>query len=234
MSKPRVLVLDNSPRRLSTYWFGKWFRQIGCHISAYNFWQKPRPVNLDNFDALVVSGSPASARQDDDWILQEMTLIEEAGEYGMPVLGVCFGAQLLARTYYGKNAVRNCAQPEIGWYCISQTRQADMLFEGVPQQFFSFQFHAEEVIPQPGMEVLASSPASQVQAFRVTDKPVWGTQFHFEVTPRAGRDLLRKTGEIIKSYGFTYQERVSQARPSEAAPQLFHNFLKAIPDGRSK
>ena len=228
MSTPHILVLDNSPRRLGTAWFRKWFRQLGCRVSTHYYRRKPRRVSLDRFDAVVVGGSPASATEDEAWIWQQLDLIEQADRLGQPVLGVCFGAQLLARAYFGKPAIRNAAQVEIGWHCVRQSGQGDLLFTGIPSEFSSFQFHTEEVIPQAGMHVLASSADSEVQAFRVRGKPVWGVQFHLEVTPRAGRDLLRKTRRVYEAYGLNYDELVATARPSEAAPQLFSNFIGAL------
>jgi GMP synthase-like glutamine amidotransferase len=223
-----ILILDNSPRRLGTAWFGKWFRQLGCTVTAYHFWRKPRPVALDRFEALVISGSPASVTQDTPWIVRELELIEQADRRGMPVLGVCFGAQLLARAYYSRHVIRTCIQPEFGWHTIHQIQPDNLLFAGLPSTFTAFQFHLEEVTPQPTMQVLACSAAVEVQAFQIGPKPVWGVQFHAEVTPQAGRDLLRKTRHIYEAYGQRYEDLAAQAQLSEAAPRLFSNFLTAV------
>ena len=228
MTSPHILILDNSPRRLGAAWFGNWFRQLDCEVSTRHFQSLSRLARPDEFDALVVSGSPASAKEDKPWILKELELIERADQLGMPVLGVCFGSQLLARAYYGKEAVRRSPHAEFGWYSMSRTQEEDLLFDGMPDRFTSFQFHVEEVLPQPGMRLLATSDPVSVQAFRIDSKPVWGTQFHLEVTPRAGRDLLRKTRHVYEPHGFFYKELAANARPSEAAPRLFQNFLKAI------
>ena len=61
MTSPRILILDNSPRRLGAAWFGKWFRQLGCQVSTRHFQSLSRLAGPNEFDALVVSGSPASA-----------------------------------------------------------------------------------------------------------------------------------------------------------------------------
>jgi GMP synthase (glutamine-hydrolysing) len=225
MAIPRILILDNSPRHLGSYWFGKWFRRSGAQVSTRHFQALRRPVSLDRFEALVISGSPASATEDQAWILKELELIQQADQRGMPVLGVCFGSQLLARAYYGKDAVRPSPQAEFGWHSVSRTSEQDSLFDDVPQQFTSFQFHTEEVVLQSDMRLLATSNAVPVQAYRLGSKPIWGTQFHFEVTPQAGRDLLRKTRRVYEPHGFGCQELLAKARPSEAAPRLFENFV---------
>jgi GMP synthase (glutamine-hydrolysing) len=226
--KHRVLILDNSPRHLGGVWFGKWFRSLGCKASVRHFMKLGRPVDLDRYDAFVISGSPASATEDRSWILKELDFIEAADRRGMPVLGVCFGSQLLARAYYGVEAVQQSLQPEFGWHLVRRTPQEDVLFEGMPAQFTSFQYHTEVVRSQPDMQVLATSDLVAVQAFRVDSKPVWGTQFHLEVTPQAGRDLLRKTRNVYEPYGFRYEALIAHAKPSEAAPRVFENFLSAM------
>jgi GMP synthase (glutamine-hydrolysing) len=227
---PRVLILDNSPRHLGGHWFGKWFRRLGCKVSVRHFGKLGRPVDLDRFEAFVISGSPASATEDRPWILKELDLIKGADQRGMPVLGVCFGSQLLARAYYGKEAIQQSPQPEFGWHLVRRTPQEDLLFDDMPEQFTSFQYHTEAVLPQPDMQVLATSEPVGVQAYRVGSRPVWGTQFHLEVTPQAGRDLLRKTRAVYEPYGFRYEELIANARPSEAAPKLFENLLRALPE----
>lgn len=226
---PRILVLDNSPRRLATAWFGKALRALGCRVSAYHFWKAVRPVALDRFDGMVISGSPASANEETPWILAELELIEQAERRDMPVLGVCFGAQLLGRAYYGAAAVRRSAQVELGWYPVCRTGQDDPLLAGLPEQFSSFQFHLEEVLPQPDMRILAYSAGVEVQAFRIGAKPVWGTQFHLEVTPQAGRDFLRKTRRVYEPHGFSYEVMIAGARPTLVMPQLLRNFLQTLP-----
>jgi GMP synthase-like glutamine amidotransferase len=228
MTSPRILILDNSPRHLGAAWFGKWFRQLECQVSARHFRSLSRLAAPHEFDALVITGSPASATEDQSWLLKELELIEQADQRGMPVLGVCFGSQLLARAYYGKAAVRRSQQAEFGWHWVSRSGEGDLLFEGLPDQFTSFQFHVEGVLAQPGMRVLATSNPLSVQAFRVDSKPVWGIQFHFEVTPRAGCDLLRKTRHVYEPYGLRYEELAAEARPTEVAPLLFQNFVKAL------
>ena len=227
-TSPRILLLDNSPRHLGIAWFGKWFRHLGCTVTTYHFRRKNWTVRLDNFDALVIGGSHASALEDAPWIFSELDIIEQADQREMPVLGVCFGAQLLARAYYGKNAIQKISPVEVGWHSVNQTEQDDLLFEHIPRQFTTFHFHTEEILPQPEMQVLASSVASEVQVFRVDQKPIWGVQFHPEVTPQAGCDFLRKTRQVYEPHNLRYEELAARAQLSEATPQLFRNFLNSL------
>jgi len=78
------------------------------------------------------------------------------------------------------------------------------------------------------MQVLASSAVSEVQAFRVDHKPIWGVQFHPEVTPQAGCDFLRNTRQVYEPHNLRYEELAAKAQLSEATPLLFGNFLNAL------
>lgn len=223
---PRVLVLDSEPtRRLSRRWFGGWLgKRLGCQLSVPHVIGGTRVKSLDGFDVLIISGSPESARQEDDWVHHELDLIEEADKRGLPMLGVCFGAQLLGRAYWGKEVILVRDTPEIGWHPI-ECLTDDALLKDVPRRFVTFQWHEEEVIAQEGMTVLAKNDSTYVQAFRVGEKPIWGVQFHPEITPRAGRDLLRRERSAYEGDGLRYEELAAQAQPNLAAEQLFRNFI---------
>ncbi len=227
-STPNILVLDASTRSLAKGWFRSWLKErLDCRVSVYRVVDGSRVKSLDEFDLLIISGSPASARQDDEWVLHELDLVAEADRRGVPVLGVCFGAQLLGRAYWGKDTIRRSAQLAVGWHPIEH-QSDDLLFEGVPQRFTTFLYHYEEVVPRPGMQILAHNDFTQVQAFRVEHKPIWGVQFHPEITPGAGRDLLRKSHSDYEKYGLTYEELAERARPNEATERLFLNFIHAV------
>jgi GMP synthase-like glutamine amidotransferase len=229
--RPRILILDNSPRHLGMAWFGKWFRALGCAARAYHALSGSLPTALDDFDGVVLSGSPASALQDDPWIGAELRLVEQAERQGLAVLGICFGSQLLARAHFGPQAVRRSRQPEFGWQGVEVCRQ-DALLAGAPRAFTTFQYHMEEVVPQPGMHILATSPASAVQGFRIGRRPIWGLQFHLEVTPRAGLDLLRKTEHVYRPHGFQYMDLAGRAQPCAATARVLSNFARIAHAGK--
>ncbi len=224
---PHILVLDNSPRHLGSRWYPRCLLANGpCRVSTAHPMSGTRLKSLERFDGLLIGGSPASATQNDEWIKYELDLISWAVDREMSVLGVCFGSQLLGRSFYTSRAVRKAKHPEFGWGAVQRLGE-DPLFKNVPQKFTTFQFHAEEVLPQKEMVVLACNDNSEVQAFRIKDQPVWGLQFHAEVTPGSGRDFLRKTQQVYTPYGFHYETLISQAQPNLAAQPLFRNFIQA-------
>ncbi len=131
---------------------------------------------------LIVMGGPMSANDDLPFLRREMAIIEAAAAMGKPVLGVCLGAQLIARAA-GARVYRNPVK-EIGWAPVHWTAAArtDPLFAELEGPETVFHWHGETFDLPSGAEWLAYTEACRNQAFRL-GRHVWGLQFHLEVTP---------------------------------------------------
>ncbi|MBK9179646.1 MAG: type 1 glutamine amidotransferase [Acidimicrobiales bacterium] len=141
----------------------------------------PEPLpSLDGFDVLVPLGSVWSV--DDPafawWMDTELATIRAAVEAGLPVLGICFGAQAMSAALGG--VVGRAARPEIGWYTV-ESDVPDVIPPGP-----WFEWHGDTFTVPDGAVELARSPVGP-QAFRVG--PHLAVQFHPEVT-----------GEILRSW----------------------------------
>jgi GMP synthase-like glutamine amidotransferase len=144
--------------------------------------EQPPPAH-DGFGAAIVFGGSMNVDEEDEhpWLRDEKRFLKELLERGTPTLGVCLGSQLVAEAAGGE--VREAERPEIGWHEIELTPEgeADPLLGVMPERFESFQYHHYEWLPPPGGVTLARSAQSH-QAFRLDGRPVWGLQFHPEVT----------------------------------------------------
>jgi GMP synthase-like glutamine amidotransferase len=129
------------------------------------------PEGIRAYDRVVTLGSEHAA--DDDtvpWQAVEQAALRAAVEAEVPVLGICFGGQSLARALGG--GVRRAARPEIAsWVSIGAR-------DGAMDDGPWFEWHRDEILPPPGAEILAANE-SGVQAFRLG--PHVGLQFHPEV-----------------------------------------------------
>jgi GMP synthase-like glutamine amidotransferase len=141
------------------------------------------PPAADGFDAALVLGGEPQIDEEDvyAWLRPEKALIRELLGRGTPLLGVCLGSQLVAEA--AGAVVRRATEPEIGWHEITLTTEGreDPVLGFLPQCFEGFQWHHYEWLLPPGSRALARS-ARCLQAFRLDDRPVWGVQFHPEVT----------------------------------------------------
>jgi GMP synthase (glutamine-hydrolysing) len=202
MARPKVLVFQHVPYEpLGT--LDPLLKDAGFRIRYVNFGREPesRPA-LDKYEALIILGGPMNSDQIDTYpnLVTEVDIIREAVDRDMSVLGICLGAQLLAKALGGtvsRNVVR-----EIGWHDVEMTEaglEDPVLSTFAPLQEV-FQWHEDGISLPPEVKVLASSAASPVQAFRHGEH-AYGFQFHLEVsrplierwlTVTAHRDTLKE------------------------------------------
>jgi GMP synthase (glutamine-hydrolysing) len=182
MARPKILVFQHVPYEpLGT--LDPLLKEAGFRIRYVNFGRDPhqRP-SLDRYEALIVLGGPMNAHQIDSYpnLATEVDVIREAVDAGMSVLGICLGAQLLAKALGGR-VTRN-DEREIGWYDVHLTDagEADPVISRFARTQTVFQWHEDGITLPAGAENLARSPASHVQAFRYGDH-AYGFQFHLEV-----------------------------------------------------
>lgn len=130
---------------------------------------------------VIVMGGPQSANNQDPGIFAELTLIEAALKLGVPILGICLGAQLLAKAL-GARVYKNPVR-EIGWEQVRFRTAAseDPLFGRLASPTTFFQWHSETFDLPSGTEWLAYSDKCRHQAFRY-GRSAYGVQFHPEVT----------------------------------------------------
>jgi GMP synthase-like glutamine amidotransferase len=188
--------------------------------------------DITGYDALVFLGGPMSVNDDLPYLATEMELIRHAMARRQPVLGICLGAQLIARAL-GATVRRNSAR-EIGWFDLRFTAagETDRLFHGLSSETV-FHWHGETFDLPPGAELLASSDLCRNQAFRIGET-VYALQFHLEVTPEIIADWcsqdencgdLRELSSPIVSF-------FNAARLAELSLQVFGNWSEMLQFGR--
>jgi GMP synthase (glutamine-hydrolysing) len=145
-------------------------------------WDTPLPRPLDDYGAVLVFGGAMHADQDDrhPWLREENLFLQRLLDRHVPVLGVCLGAQLLAKAASG--TVRRASEPEIGWFDIELTDEGadDPVLGSLPRRFDAFQWHYYTYgLPAGAVELARNDRCTQ--AFRLGES-AWGVQFHPEVT----------------------------------------------------
>ena len=149
-------------------------RECGVFSELLPYHVGPDEVARRRPKGVILSGGPASVYADGAPALDRRLL-----ELGIPVLGICYGMQLLARELGGQ-----VQGAEIGEFGRSQLTVADKgrLLAGTPTEQSCWMSHRDTVFsPPPGFAALASSTASPVAAFESVERGVYGIQFHPEV-----------------------------------------------------
>lgn len=140
---------------------------------------EPLPATMDNHDAVVIFGGPMSANDSDlPFIRQELDWIPIALASDKPFLGICLGAQLLARVLGAKVSPHPDGITEIGYFPIVPTASAAPYFE---HPLYVYHWHREGFELPSGATSLAVGEIFVNQAYRY-GKAAFGVQFHPEAT----------------------------------------------------
>ena len=200
MRQPRLLViqhnLDDSLNDL-----GGALVAAGLRIDTWcTFRTEAPPFPLQLFDGVLSLGGTDSVADEAQlgWIVHERRLIEDALAAGIPILGVCFGAQMLARSAGGE--VLPAPSSEIGWHEVQMSPAAaiDPVLSVLGERFHAFQFHYD-TFTVPARATVLGVGNGMTQAFRVGES-AWGVQFHVEANPA-----------LIHAWLATYDEDMAEA-----------------------
>ncbi|HVY19356.1 MAG TPA: type 1 glutamine amidotransferase [Bauldia sp.] len=190
-------------------------RQKGADIDLRQAWQgAPIPATDAGYDGIVVLGGEQSAVDDADYPylphLAELTRMFGAAD--KPVLGVCLGAQIVAR---GAGARNILGRPvEFGWHEVTPTAagKSDPVLSALGESSPTFHWHLDTFTLPPGAVHLATSAQTEQQAFRI-GRATYGIQFHFE----ADRKLVDRWSADFAGVIATYAPDWEKQRPVDAA-----------------
>jgi len=187
----RLLVLDNSGFPLLFREDRAWFAHFsGAEITSVNIPSGQAIPALNGFTHILAGGSEASILKPKPWFDREADILRQAVDRGMPVLGSCFGHQMVVYALSGAEFITRSLQPEIGWITLQQVTD-DALLSDVTYPWRTFAYHFDEAtaLPLP-WRVLARSEACSTQIVRYGEKPVWGIQPHPEIARWKARTFL--------------------------------------------
>ncbi|NUB43056.1 type 1 glutamine amidotransferase [Fertoebacter nigrum] len=174
----RVALVENMAQTAQGL-VGQALREAGAEVVLHRPWAgEALPADAD---ALVVFGGEQNARDDarHPYLPGLAALMRQMTEAGRPVLGICLGAQLLARAFGAENQIGTAR--EFGWTDVPLTDagRADPVLAAAGPVVTAFQWHSDHFTLPPGAVRLAGTALAANQAFRIGAK-TYGTQFHFE------------------------------------------------------
>ena len=152
-----------------------------------------RDEQLERMDAFLIGGSGAfSVTKDYEWTDNLMSFVSKIIARKIPCFGSCWGHQFLARVLGGE-VVNDPSKAEMGTHTVFLTNEgrADQLMSTLPNSFLAQMGHQDRVAKLPSNCIeLANSKVAPYQAFRLKDSPIYGTQFHPELSAANERKRL--------------------------------------------
>ena len=206
---------------------GTFFEDAGWRLATVELGlRESLPDRLDSFAAVVVLGGPMNVYEEEAYpfLKEEDLFIKEVLREEIPFLGICLGAQLLAKACGAR--VMKAAHKEVGWYSVDLTKQArqDRLFRRVESPLTVFQWHEDTFdIPDTGV-LLGTSLLVRNQAFRV-GSCAYGLQFHVE----ASLDMIEtwmKDEKSVDAERILRQGGIVREALEGQAATLFNNFRR--------
>lgn len=196
-----VLLVQNTRIEGSGY-LGELLTEDGFNIQSVHAKHETLPEK--QYSLVVVLGAPESANDDLPYLQEEQKLIKQSVEKNTPVLGICLGSQLIAKTFGGK--VYRGPKKEIGFYNDLIPQANSSLFSGFENPFTVFHWHGDTFDLPEGAIRLASSENYQNQAFQF--KSAVGLQFHLEVNEEMVNLWLDKTEEKLQSIPYIDPQKI--------------------------
>jgi len=194
------------------------------------------PDNLENLGALFFLGGPMNVYEEDSYpfLVRENVFIQRCIKAGIPMFGICLGAQLIAKALGAR--VRKGREKELGWGTILLTNEGsnDPLFANMGKSVPVFQWHGDTFDIPEGAVHLAASDKCENQAFRY-GKLVYGFQFHCEVSQGMGLEWTKAYEDELQTlaHPMSYDD-VKKTAPAhegktiKAGRAMFERFISLI------
>lgn len=216
-------------------WFAPLLAQHDIHVVHFDGRSGFVPPAFDTFDGIVTTGSPLSLTRPEPWMEAAVALIRHAYESNTPVLGVCFGHQLIGAAF-GGSVIKN---PQ-GWHLgtepleIAKHAADDPLFEGLSTSVYA-NFSHEDIVdpdtlsPLNGVRVLATS--AKADATVVAAGPwIRGVQFHPELTGDITKTVIESRRQLLTDLAQSPADhpdsRLARTVDAPHGAQMLHNFIK--------
>ena len=177
-------------------WIIEMLQNQGCRFKWVKSY-KGETINHQEGDAWIITGSPKSVYDEMDWMLDLEEKVRGAQKHSKPVLGICFGHQLIAKSFGGR-VEKNPNGWELGSYTINltDTGENSPLFNNMDDKLIVYESHQDSVTLMPdGADILAYSKKC-VQAFRLHEV-LYGVQFH----PEFSWNVIKKYVSVRSAEG---------------------------------
>ncbi|MBU7005106.1 type 1 glutamine amidotransferase [Phosphitispora fastidiosa] len=207
-------------------------KNTNCVYQTYRASQTESIADLHRYSHLLISGSEASALDDNSWDELLVTTIDRFITDKKPVLGICYGHQFLARTIVGKECLKKRELPEIGWAKIYNC--SNELFRSV-NDAVSVVLHYDEVAYlTDDFRIIASSQSCPIHSYQYKDLPVWGIQFHPEYNLELSKEIFELFSKTEPKFDQSFINDLDKESDLENITKVIKNFINVKETGGSR
>jgi GMP synthase-like glutamine amidotransferase len=234
--RARLLYLANGRQVQSVAKLDERFEGWGLSVDRRWAFAGEFPRSLEGYDGIFLSGSPHGAYEDIPFIHREHDLIAEAAARKIPMLGICFGSQILASALCGRDQVFRRSFCEIGYkdLPVTDAAQGDAVCGELGEAVHMFVWHNDEVrADHPDMTILASSDLCPNQIWRYRDLPVWGIQGHPEITAAQAPVWFEENRDRMTLDGADVEVLKTQAHEAAEAKTMLTRFVEVVKGERA-
>ncbi|MFA4986623.1 MAG: gamma-glutamyl-gamma-aminobutyrate hydrolase family protein [Candidatus Brocadiia bacterium] len=222
----RVLALDLEPRTaLPDFQAPRWL-PVETECVLVKSWRDGIPESPEGFTHIILSGSTCSITRDYPIVEPCEHLIREAAKMRIPILGICYGHQMIVRALLGVSHVRRAQVTEMGWMNVSWGEAGSDWFDGLPNPFRVFMGHFDEVHDLPDdWQITARTSDCAVQGFVNPKLRLLGTQFHPEMDLAVGNRCFIADTVPLEKLGFNISEIVRAGSEDGSGKVIFPRFV---------
>ena len=202
-------------------WIASFIPNLPIDITINNIY-KNEVFNPSLYDAWIITGSASSVMDNEQWINELKNQIKYAYNNSIPILGICFGHQIISSAL-GGDVGRNQKGWELGSYKINFNEQGrnSLLFKGIDFDDYFYFSHEDIVVSLPKDALELASNSMGIQSYSIKNK-IYGVQFH----PEFSVDIAKKYVEvrynkgIIPSFNEVYESKTSY--------KIISNFIDIV------
>ncbi|MFT7004778.1 MAG: GMP synthase (glutamine-hydrolyzing) [Sulfurimonas sp.] len=207
-------------------WVRKFLGKSNKTIKTIHILNNQKLPNLQSAAGFIITGSHAMVSEELQWSVELEKYIQKIASKNIPLLGICYGHQLIAKALGGRSAF-NKKGVEIGRVKIKLSKSSlnDPLLKDLPKLFYAYETHYQSAVKLPLTAIiLASNTKDNHQAVRFT-KYIWGVQFHPEFDANIMKEYIMNQKEALTKNGFSVDTLLKNVKSCNMSHKILSNFL---------